>query len=96
MLDKFIDFLLNFYGPTPYLLILGVLLLCGAGLPVPDDFGDFWRDFEAGLFPRVEAAVAALPPAGADRDAAAGHLVADAWARASAALDGLTERVRAL
>jgi membrane protein DedA with SNARE-associated domain len=37
MLDRLIDFLLNFYGPTPYLLILGVLFACGMGLPIPED-----------------------------------------------------------
>ncbi len=31
------DFLLNFHGPTPYLIIFGVLLICGLGLPVPED-----------------------------------------------------------
>jgi membrane protein DedA with SNARE-associated domain len=36
-MDWLIDFLLNFYGPTPYLLILGILLLCGLGLPIPED-----------------------------------------------------------
>src|SRR6185312_12389182 len=25
------------YGPTPYFLILGILLLCGLGLPLPED-----------------------------------------------------------
>ncbi len=36
-MDWLVDFLLNFYGPTPYLLILGILLLCGFGLPIPED-----------------------------------------------------------
>lgn len=36
-MDKIVDFLLNFYGPTPYLLIFGALLLCGLGLPIPED-----------------------------------------------------------
>ncbi|OFZ81043.1 MAG: SNARE associated protein [Bdellovibrionales bacterium RIFOXYD1_FULL_53_11] len=36
-MDFFVDFLLNFYGPTPYLIILAVLLACGLGLPVPED-----------------------------------------------------------
>jgi membrane protein DedA with SNARE-associated domain len=36
-MDLLVDFLLNFYGPTPYLLIFGILLLCGFGLPVPED-----------------------------------------------------------
>jgi membrane protein DedA with SNARE-associated domain len=36
-MDRIIDFLLNFYGPTPYLLIFGILLICGLGLPIPED-----------------------------------------------------------
>src|SRR6185312_16263354 len=36
-MDHLVDFLLNFYGPTPYFLILGILLACGLGLPVPED-----------------------------------------------------------
>ena len=36
-MDSLVDFLLNFYGPTPYFLILGILLLCGLGLPLPED-----------------------------------------------------------
>lgn len=36
-MDILVDFLLNFYGPTPYLLILGILLLCGLGIPIPED-----------------------------------------------------------
>lgn len=36
-MDWLVDFLLNFYGPTPYFLIFGILLLCGFGLPVPED-----------------------------------------------------------
>jgi membrane protein DedA with SNARE-associated domain len=36
-MDKLVDFLLNFYGPTPYFLILGILLACGLGLPIPED-----------------------------------------------------------
>ena len=36
-MDKIVDFLLNFYGPTPYLFIFGALLLCGLGLPIPED-----------------------------------------------------------
>ena len=36
-MDLLVDFLLNFYGPTPYLLIFGILLLCGFGLPIPED-----------------------------------------------------------
>ena len=36
-MDRLVDFLLNFYGPTPYFLILGILLACGLGLPIPED-----------------------------------------------------------
>lgn len=36
-MDLLVDFLLNFYGPTPYLIIFGVLLACGLGVPIPED-----------------------------------------------------------
>ena len=36
-MDSLVDFLLNFYGPTPYFLIFGILVLCGLGLPIPED-----------------------------------------------------------
>jgi membrane protein DedA with SNARE-associated domain len=36
-MDNLVDFLLNFHGPTPYFLIAGILLLCGVGLPIPED-----------------------------------------------------------
>jgi membrane protein DedA with SNARE-associated domain len=36
-MDGLVDFLLNFYGPTPYLVIFGILLACGLGLPIPED-----------------------------------------------------------
>lgn len=36
-MDKIVDILLNFYGPTPYFLIFGILLACGLGLPIPED-----------------------------------------------------------
>jgi len=36
-MDTLVDFLLNFYGPTPYFLVFGVLLLCGFGVPIPED-----------------------------------------------------------
>lgn len=36
-MDQLVDFLLNFYGPTPYFLIFGILLACGLGLPIPED-----------------------------------------------------------
>ncbi len=36
-MDFLVDFLLNFPGPTAYLLIFGVLLACGLGVPIPED-----------------------------------------------------------
>lgn len=36
-MDNLVDFLLNFHGPTPYFLISGILILCGVGLPIPED-----------------------------------------------------------
>jgi membrane protein DedA with SNARE-associated domain len=33
-----LDFILNLYGPMPYILIFGVLLVCGLGAPIPEDF----------------------------------------------------------
>lgn len=36
-MDFLVDFLLNFYGPTLYFLVFGFLLLCGFGLPIPED-----------------------------------------------------------
>lgn len=36
-MEHLVDFLLNFYGPTPYLIIFGVLLACGLGVPIPED-----------------------------------------------------------
>ena len=36
-MDRLVDFLLNFYGPTPYFLIFGILVICGLGLPIPED-----------------------------------------------------------
>ncbi len=36
-MDLLVDFILSFYGPTPYLIVLAILLLCGLGLPIPED-----------------------------------------------------------
>lgn len=36
-MDKIVDLLLSFYGPTPYFLVFGILLACGLGLPIPED-----------------------------------------------------------
>ena len=36
-MDFLLDLLLNFDGPMPYLIVLTILLLCGLGLPIPED-----------------------------------------------------------
>ncbi len=36
-MDRILDILLNLSGPTPYLMVFGILLLCGLGLPIPED-----------------------------------------------------------
>ncbi len=36
-MDLMLDFLLGFYGPTPYILLFCILLACGFGLPIPED-----------------------------------------------------------
>lgn len=36
-MDPILDILLNFYGPVPYLILFGILFLCGIGLPIPED-----------------------------------------------------------
>jgi len=36
-MEMLVDFLLNFYGPTPYAIIFLILLACGLGLPIPED-----------------------------------------------------------
>jgi membrane protein DedA with SNARE-associated domain len=36
-MDKIVDILLTFTGPVPYFLIFGILLVCGLGLPIPED-----------------------------------------------------------
>lgn len=40
-MDRILDVLLNFSGPTQYLLIFGYLLLCGLGFPTPEDIALF-------------------------------------------------------
>ena len=32
-----VDFLIDYYGPIPYLAIFLILLACGLGLPIPED-----------------------------------------------------------
>lgn len=36
-MDLLVDFILNFYGPTPYFIVFLILMLCGVGLPIPED-----------------------------------------------------------
>jgi membrane protein DedA with SNARE-associated domain len=36
-MESLLNFLLNFYGPAPYFFVFGILLLCGLGLPIPED-----------------------------------------------------------
>ncbi|MBI4924867.1 MAG: DedA family protein [Bdellovibrio sp.] len=36
-MDFLLDYILNFYGPTPYLIVFAVLLACGLGIPIPED-----------------------------------------------------------
>ncbi len=36
-MDRILDFLLNFSGPMPYVVVFGILLACGLGLPIPED-----------------------------------------------------------
>ena len=36
-MDRIVDLLLNFSGPTPYFMIFGILVVCGLGLPIPED-----------------------------------------------------------
>jgi membrane protein DedA with SNARE-associated domain len=36
-MDFIVDFLIDYYGPIPYLAIFVILLLCGLGVPVPED-----------------------------------------------------------
>lgn len=36
-MDALLQFLLSFQGPMPYVLVFGILLACGLGLPIPED-----------------------------------------------------------
>lgn len=36
-MERLLDLLLNFYGPTAYLIVFGILLACGFGVPIPED-----------------------------------------------------------
>jgi membrane protein DedA with SNARE-associated domain len=36
-MDQILDILLTVYGPTPYLVIFGILFVCGIGVPIPED-----------------------------------------------------------
>lgn len=34
---QIVDFLIDYYGPIPYIAIFCILLLCGLGVPIPED-----------------------------------------------------------
>jgi membrane protein DedA with SNARE-associated domain len=36
-MDFIVDFLIDYYGPIPYIAIFVILLLCGLGVPIPED-----------------------------------------------------------
>jgi membrane protein DedA with SNARE-associated domain len=36
-MDQLVDFLFHLPGPLPYLLVFGVLIACGLGVPLPED-----------------------------------------------------------
>jgi membrane protein DedA with SNARE-associated domain len=36
-MDFIVDLLIDYYGPIPYVAIFTILLLCGLGVPVPED-----------------------------------------------------------
>ena len=36
-MDQIVDFLIDYYGPIPYIAIFVILLGCGLGLPMPED-----------------------------------------------------------
>ena len=36
-MDQIVDFLIDYYGPIPYIAIFLILLGCGLGLPMPED-----------------------------------------------------------
>jgi membrane protein DedA with SNARE-associated domain len=36
-MDLIVDFLIDYYGPIPYLAIFLILVACGLGVPVPED-----------------------------------------------------------
>ncbi len=36
-MDLLIDLLIDLHGPFPYLVVFGILLACGLGLPIPED-----------------------------------------------------------
>jgi len=36
-MDFIVDFLIDYYGPIPYLAIFLILLACGIGIPIPED-----------------------------------------------------------
>ncbi len=36
-MDQLIDYLLKFEGPMPYVVVFAILLICGLGVPFPED-----------------------------------------------------------
>lgn len=36
-MEMIVDFLIDYYGPVPYLVIFTILLACGLGIPIPED-----------------------------------------------------------
>lgn len=36
-MNELLGFVLNFHGVMPYLMVFGILLACGLGLPIPED-----------------------------------------------------------
>lgn len=36
-MDTLVDLLIDYYGPIPYLAIFFILLICGLGVPIPED-----------------------------------------------------------
>jgi membrane protein DedA with SNARE-associated domain len=36
-MDLIVDFLIDYYGPIPYVVIFLILLACGLGIPIPED-----------------------------------------------------------
>jgi membrane protein DedA with SNARE-associated domain len=52
-METIVDFILNFSGPMPYIIVFVILLACGLGLPIPEDVTLFVAGILAycGVFP---------------------------------------------